>query len=118
MVHTDTLSAPSLIKAMESGDFYSTTGVTLASLDYQPEHISVTVDTETGVGYTISFIGCLKGETETRELLSVNASQAQFNFPKDLLFVRCKITSDKLQENPIENMKYEVAWTQPLLMGN
>ncbi|MCM4167736.1 hypothetical protein KCTC52924_01461 [Arenibacter antarcticus] len=118
MVQADTLSAPSLIRAMEKGDFYATTGVTLATLDYQPEHISIAVDTEVGVSYTISFIGCFKGETETRELMSVSASEARYDLSKDLLFVRAKITSDKPQKNPIENMKFQVAWTQPLLMGH
>ncbi|GGW24706.1 histidinol-phosphatase [Arenibacter certesii] len=118
MVQTDTLSAHSLIHAMEKGDFYASTGVSLTSLERTPESIVVAVETEPGVKYTISFIGCLKGETETKELLSVDASQAQYKFPKDLLFVRCKITSNKQQENPIENMKYEVAWTQPILISN
>ena len=115
MVQADTLSAPSLIQAMEKGDFYASTGVTLASLDHSDDALTIAVAAEPGVGYTISFIGCLKGETETRELLSVDAAKARFKFPKDLLFVRAKITSDKRQENPIENMKYELAWTQPIL---
>ncbi|MDX1363649.1 PHP domain-containing protein [Arenibacter latericius] len=118
VVQTDTLSAHSLIHAMEKGDFYASTGVSLTSLECTPEGISVAVAAEPGVKYTISFIGCLKGATETKELLSVDASQAQYKFPKDLLFVRCKITSNKQQENPIENMKYEVAWTQPILISN
>jgi hypothetical protein len=44
----------------------------------------------------------------------VNESMAEFPVTEDLLFARCKITSSKLQENPIENIRYEMAWSQPV----
>ena len=115
MVQADTLSAASLIGAMEKGDFYSSTGVTLNSLDYDGQQLSVEVASESGVEYTISFLGCLKGESEVKELKSVQGSSASFDVTDDILFVRSKITSTKLQQNPIENIIYETAWTQPLL---
>ncbi|MCK0147974.1 histidinol-phosphatase [Arenibacter sp. F26102] len=115
MVQADTLSAPSLIEAMEKGNFYSTTGVTLKALESGKKNLKVEVEPETGVKYTISFLGCLKGETEVKELKSVEANTANFEITDDILFVRSKITSSKLQENPIEDIKYESAWTQPVL---
>ncbi|NNG10573.1 MAG: histidinol-phosphatase [Arenibacter sp.] len=115
MVQADTLSAASLIGAMEKGDFYSSTGVTLNTLDFDGQRITVEVASESGVDYTIRFLGCLKGESEVKELKSVQGSSATFDVTDDILFVRSKITSTKLQQNPIENIKYETAWTQPLL---
>ena len=115
MVQSDTLSAPALIEAMERGDFYSTTGVTLKSLDVNEKNLKVEVEPEAGIDYTITFLGCLKGETEVRELKTVEGSSANFELTDDILFVRSKISSTKLQENPIEDIKYESAWTQPLL---
>lgn len=115
MVQSDTLSAPSLIEAMERGDFYSTTGVTLKDLEYGRKNLKVEVEPEPGIKYTITFLGCLKGETEVKELKSVEGNMANFDLTDEVLFVRSKITSSKLQENPIEDIKYESAWTQPLL---
>jgi hypothetical protein len=71
---------------------------------------------EDGVDYTISFIGCNKGESETSVLKAVQGTEANIAVSKDLLFVRCKITSSKLQHNPIENILYEEAWTQPIVV--
>jgi len=115
MVQSDTLSAPSLIEAMERGDFYATTGVTLKDLEYGRKNLKVEVEPEPGIKYTITFLGCLKGETEVKELKSVEGNMANFDLTDEVLFVRSKITSSKLQENPIEDIKYESAWTQPIL---
>jgi hypothetical protein len=117
MVQSDTLTAPALIEAMERGDFYSTTGVTLKTVELGEKTLTVEVQPETGIEYTITFLGCLKGETEVRELKAVEGSSASFELTDDILFVRSKITSSKLQENPIEDIKYESAWTQPLLIN-
>ncbi|MFT6995970.1 MAG: hypothetical protein ACJA1P_002716, partial [Maribacter sp.] len=114
MVQADTLSAVSLIHSLESGNFYSSTGVELKTLTYQNNIISVKIEPELGVTYEISFIGCKKGQTQTETLSVVNESLAEFEVTEDLLFARCKITSSKLQENPIENILYEMAWSQPV----
>ncbi|MEQ8421165.1 MAG: histidinol-phosphatase [Arenibacter algicola] len=115
MVQSDTLSAPSLIEAMERGDFYSTTGVTLKTLELGDKTLKVEVEPETGIEYNITFLGCLKGETEVKELKAVKGGSASFELTDDILFVRSKISSTKLQKNPIEDIKYESAWTQPIL---
>ena len=114
MVQADTLSAVSLINSLETGDFYSSTGVVLKKLTYDKNILSVEVEPETGVTYEIRVIGCKKGQTQTDTLMVVNDIAAEFKVPEDLLFARCKITSSKLQENPIENILYETAWTQPV----
>ena len=118
MVQADTLSAASLISAMESGDFFSSTGVELIKIDNTSGQISIEVVPETDIGYTIDFIGCLKGDSETRVLKSIKATSASYEMPEDLLFVRCKITSTKKQANPIEKLIYEMAWTQPVVFHN
>jgi hypothetical protein len=114
MVQADTLSAVSLINSLESGDFYSSTGVELKTVAYDNNILSVAIEPEKGISYEIVFVGCKKGQTETETLMVVNESQAEFQITEDMLFARCKITSSKLQENPIENILYEMAWTQPV----
>jgi hypothetical protein len=115
MVQADTLSAEALINSLESGDFYSSTGVELKTLAHENNVISIEIEPETGITYEITFIGCKEGQTEAKALMVVKETQAEFQVTEDMRFVRCKITSSKLQENPIENMLYEMAWTQPVV---
>ncbi|MFK7811366.1 MAG: PHP domain-containing protein [Maribacter sp.] len=117
MVQADTLSAESLINSLELGAFYSSTGVELKSLTYNKNILSVAIEPELGVTYEIAFIGCKKGQSETEILKVVGQTETEFQVEDDMLFVRCKITSSKLQENPIENILYEMAWTQPVEPG-
>ena len=116
MVRADTLSPKALIHAMEAGDFYASTGVTLENLTHSDKKISVEVKPEAGISYTISFIGCRKGAVEAEELMRMEGTKADFELDDGLLFVRAKVVSSKRQDNPIEDMLYEMAWTQPVSM--
>lgn len=113
-VRADSLSPGSLLTAMEAGDFYASTGVELKELAFDGNRSSVEVNPEKGINYKILLIGVKKGETEAKELLSVEGTKAEFELAQDLLFARWKVISSKLQENPIEQFVYEMAWTQPV----
>ena len=115
MVYADSLTAKSIILAMEEGQFYASTGVELDRLEIDSQRISITVAAETGINYHIAFIGCRDGASDPEVFKEVEGEQATFDFTKDILFIRCKITSTKRHENPIENLIYEMAWTQPVL---
>ena len=118
VVRADSLNPKSLIEAMEVGDFYASTGVELKDLTLDEKSISIEVKQEPDVTYQIDFIGCRKGKTAPEELKSAEGNKASFAITNDLLFVRCKITSSKLHENPIEDLIYETAWTQPVLVAS
>lgn len=115
MVQADTLSPAALIDAMEAGQFYASTGITLATLTTKDKKLRLEVAAEAGVEYTIEWIGYKKGEEATEILQSVKGAKATFELTEDLLFARCKITSTKKHNNPIEDLLYEMAWTQPLV---
>ncbi|WP_149304326.1 PHP domain-containing protein [Pareuzebyella sediminis] len=115
MVEADTLLPSALINSLEAGKFYSSTGVNLKKLQYKEGTLSIEVAPEENVDYKIVFVGCKKGQTTTEELKIVNGTSAEYALDDDIRFVRCKITSSKLQENPIEDLRYEMAWTQPIL---
>jgi hypothetical protein len=115
MVRSDSLQADALIDALEAGNFYATTGVTLDDVTFDQNTLSLSVQEEEGVEYTIEFIGCSKGDKETKVLKEVKGTTASFELEPDILFVRAKITSTKEQENPVENMKYQMAWVQPVI---
>jgi hypothetical protein len=115
IVQADSLNPKSLIAAMEAGKFYASTGVELKELKLDNNELSIEVKKETGITYQISFTGCKKGKTEPEEFMSVEGDKASFKLTNDILFVRCKITSSKLHGNPVEDILYETAWTQPVL---
>ena len=114
VVRADSLNPKSLIEAMEAGDFYASTGVELKELTLANNMLSIEANMEADVTYKISFIGCKKGKSEPEELMSIEGNKASFELTDDILFVRGKITSSKLHANPIENLLYETAWTQPV----
>ena len=115
MVKADSLTPTSLVHAMERGSFYATTGVVLNEVAVSGEFLTVSVAAQPGVNYNISFIGAVKGNTGTRVLSEVAGPDATFKITKDLLFVRARITSDKLQVNPFQEYDVEKAWTQPVV---
>lgn len=114
MVRADSLEAGTLIDALEAGEFYATTGVTLDDFSFKNNELRVDVQEEAGVNYTIEFIGCREGEKETEVLAEIKGNSASFKLTPDLLFVRAKITSTKPQENPVESMEFQMAWVQPV----
>lgn len=114
MVQADTLSANALINAMEDGKFYSSTGVELDEINFEDGKLSVTIDEEPGVTYKISFLGSKIEKAIPEEFSSTTGTEASFEITDDILFVRCKVTSSKLQDNSIEDILYEMAWTQPV----
>lgn len=113
-VRADSLTPASLITAMEAGDFYASTGVSLKQLELDDNVLKVGVNAEEGVTYTFSFLAYKKGSDKVEIVLTTEGESAALELQEDWLFARCKITSSQLQENPIENLLYEMAWTQPV----
>lgn len=133
MVRAASLSAEEIVTEMEAGEFYGSSGVLLESIVTTPERISVTVRGETGVRYRIRFIGTREGYDRTKEeitledasvlyhysddigeiLAEVEGSSATYAFNGDELYVRAKIISNKIKENPYRAGESEAAWVQP-----
>jgi hypothetical protein len=115
MVNSGSLNAGSLIEAMEEGQFYASTGVELEDVKFEKNILEITVKSEPGVNYEISFIGCDSEDEQVEILSKVNNNQASYKLDKNKLFVRAKVVSDKPHGNPIETAVYEMAWTQPVI---
>jgi hypothetical protein len=136
MVRAAELTTPSLINAMENGDFYASTGVTLRDIKYDRDKGAFTVDVEPdeGVEYTIRFIGTLQNADMVssrpvvakpkdhisniysqdigKELLIVKGTSATYTLKGDELYVRAEVVSSDLL--PIEGSQvHEKAWCQP-----
>jgi hypothetical protein len=112
-VQADTLEPASLVESMESGRFYASTGVTLSKLDFRDNLLAIEVKTGPG-NYKIQFIGCNIEDSATRLLKEVDGPAASFSLSPELLFVRAKVIGDQTVNNPIENFKNQMAWTQPV----
>jgi hypothetical protein len=117
MVRANELSPDAIIKAMESGDFYATTGVLLEELKTDKKRLSIEVAAKPGTHYTIQFWGARASTSNEKErvlLKEVKGTNASFRLTKKDLFVRAKIISDTPQTNPFQDGDVETAWTQPL----
>ncbi|WP_296701545.1 histidinol-phosphatase [Algoriphagus sp.] len=117
MVLAEDLNPESLIEAMELGDFYSTTGVTLSSIEFDGETLKVEAQEEAGVTYEIQFFGTKKSSPEISGILlsKVSGNKGSYNLQEDDMYVRAKVISSKPKENPYQIGDTEVAWTQPVM---
>lgn len=137
MVKTDQLTPEAIITAMESGDFYSSSGVVLQDIQYSDNTIYISIQTEEGVTYSTQFIGTRKGyipslaatlETEIASItryysaeigevfLEVQGISPSYTCSGDEIYVRAKVISSKLKENPYKEGEMETAWVQPFVI--
>lgn len=114
MVRARKLDRDAIMKALEMGDFYASTGVVLDDFSITSRHYRVWVSEEPGVDYTIRFIGCRRGENHSEILEEVHGAKADYRFTGDQLFVRAKVISSKPKSNPFAEGDREVAWLQPV----
>lgn len=125
MVRSRYLTPEHLIRAMRRGDFYASSGVQLESIDWNPSQkvLSVEVQPEDGVQFTIQFIATLKPEREGeipdgerigKVIRTVEGLKASYRMAGNELYVRALITSDRKHPNPSLDSQKEQAWTQPV----
>jgi hypothetical protein len=140
MVRAASLSAEEIIKAMEAGDFYASSGVTLKDLWREKNRLSVEIAAEPGVTYTTQFIGTRKGFDQANEpvrntagealrvthryskdigavLAEAKGAAATYSLKGDELYIRAKIISSKPKANGVGKGEVECAWIQPLVTG-
>ena len=101
MVRAPRLEPRAILDAMERGDFYATTGVTLADYQASATSISLKVAASTFAKYRIQFIGA-----GGKLLSEVAAASATYSFTSTEGYVRARV----LESNGM------VAWTQPVLV--
>jgi hypothetical protein len=137
MVRSRFLTPAHLIQAMESGHFYSTTGVELTRITHETTQYSVAVQPRENETYTIQFIGTHRDFDRSRDwirdpqgnalpvtmrysadigrvLKEVQGTEATYRFTGNELYVRARIVSSRFKENPFAEGEREQAWTQPV----
>lgn len=140
MVRSRFLTPAHLIHAIERGDFYASTGVELDRVEANEGHLAIAIRPKPGDRYTIQFIGTRRDYDRAREPLrdadgkplpvtwkhsedigrvleEVSGTLASYRFRGDELYVRARILSSRLKENPFAEGEREQAWTQPVQPG-
>ncbi|KAA3612419.1 MAG: histidinol-phosphatase [Planctomycetota bacterium] len=116
-VRSDKLNANSIVKALNAGEFYASSGVRLQDFRIEESHYRIWIEAEEGIEYTTTFIGCRRRGTEwgpAGEILAtVKGRQVEYAFKGDELYVRAKIESTKAHPNPYAKGDRECAWLQP-----
>ena len=102
-VRSDRLEPRALVEAVERGDFYSTTGVELRSVESSSTGLAIEVKAQVSSRYRIQFIG-----RHGRVLSEQTTPTASYAFKGDEGYVRAKV----IESNG------KVAWIQPLPVGS
>jgi hypothetical protein len=136
MVRAAALTPEALIKAIEAGDFYASSGVTLKDVRYSPGTKTLTVEIEPDgdATFTTQFVGTPRdfaagagaGEATTTSaspvtsdqvgitFASVRGNRASYTLTGRELYVRAVVTSDAPHPNPSLKGQRRQAWTQPV----
>ena len=119
MVRSRYLTPEHLIKAMKRGDFYASSGVTLADVAFnkQKRSLDVSIDGEEGATYSTAFIVTKRGEGEERigvRVAEIEGKTASYAMSEDDLYVRAVVTSSKDHVDPSFENQNQQAWTQPV----
>jgi hypothetical protein len=139
MVRSPKLEANAITEALQRGDFYASTGVTLADVKYDEgtRSLIVKIKAEPGVKYGTEFRGTLKnydravkevpgpaGDTHPvrlqysadvgKVLATSEGTEASYTLKGDELYVRAIVYSDKTMDLPILPDQKQQAWTQPV----
>ena len=103
VARADTLTAPAIVSALRRGDFYASTGVTLATLEMAGPVVSLSMQRGRGDDrrYTTEFIG--RGG---RVLATAHGDSASYRVRGDEGYVRVRVTDSNGRR----------AWTQPRLV--
>jgi hypothetical protein len=140
MVKSPFLTADSLVKGLDAGDFYASTGVLLNEIVRDGNDLKIAIRAEPGVTYKTEFVATMKGvdltatpktfkEKDGKEVpvtgdyspdigkvvATVEGASATYTLTGKETYVRAKVTSSKPHPNPYAKGDVEVAWTQPVV---
>ncbi len=139
MVRAGALTSDAVLAAMDDGQFYASSGVTLQDVSFDGRRYHVSVEPKEGISYTIEFFGTNSDhdpapvaikDPDSGELISyrysedvgrllqqTSGAEASFEVTVEHLFVRARVTSDQVMEFPVSELELQRAWTQPVQPG-
>lgn len=125
MVHSPKLEANALVEAMQAGDFYASSGVSLESItwDEASRTLKLKISPTEGATYSTAFIGTRTGYDASQKqdengigevFAELEGAEVSFRIPDDALYLRATITSSENHGNPSYPGQKKQAWTQPV----
>jgi hypothetical protein len=113
MVQSPVLLADRLLAAMDAGEFYASSGVSLISIQHTPNSLSLQIQGQQGVTFTTEFVGT-RGAQLGVVLASSDSLTPSYTFQGDELFVRARVRSSAAHPNPYATGDPQMAWIQPV----
>ncbi len=135
MVRARFLTPERILRSLERGDFYASTGVMLKDVKFENNVLSIAIEPKSGVSYRTQFIGTLKGydpkatprsadpkahvtmkysDDVGKVLAEQTGTKATYKLTGQELYVRARIVSTVRKENPAVEGDLEMAWVQPV----
>ncbi len=138
MVRSRHLTPDHLIRSMETGDFYASSGVSLDSIEHKGGKFSFSIQPKPGVSYTTRFYGTRQGFNQDHEpfragdgnpirvthqyddsvgelLHEMDGIRPSYTLNGDEIYVRAKVISSQPMTNPYKEGETECAWLQPVV---
>lgn len=140
MVRAPHLTPESVIRSLEAGDFYPSSGVSLRAIRKESGLFRVEIEEVPGVTYRTEFVGTRRGfdmgnqpvrtaagdplrvthrygDQVGEVLATVEGPVAEYRVRGDELYVRARVTSTRRKENPYRDGEFEMAWVQPWVIA-
>jgi hypothetical protein len=136
VVRAHWLTPQHIVAAINRGDFYASTGVTLRDVQTDTNGMHIQIEPSAGVNYVTRFVGTRRGYDPSSEpvvdeggyqvsttrrysdeigttLEEVTGPRPSYEFIGDELYVRAVVVSDVAHHNPTVPGDVQKAWTQP-----
>lgn len=126
MVRSRYLTPEYLIQAMKRADFYASSGVVLADVQYAQDskQLNIKIQPQAGATFKTEFIGSLKSTSSDtglppatdvgRVLASSDSLNPSYTMQGNELYVRAVITCSLPAVDPAFANQWQQAWTQPV----
>ena len=118
MVRAAALDGDSLVEAMQRGDFYASSGVTLREVDRGEDAYVVEIDNRPGESCVTRFLGTRMSDgvpgPAGELLLETRDNPAVYRYRGDELYVRAVVVSSEDHPRPYAEGDKQTAWTQPV----
>ena len=141
MVRSKKLTPESILNALDKGDFYASTGVSIRDIKINHRAIKIEIEPQEGVKYLTEFIGTRKGfdpsnfptlDSSGAEILNTSrtysdqigevfarseSTNPSYSFSGNELYVRIRIKSSADHKDPITGkvLGKQRAWIQPIV---
>lgn len=116
MVRAARLEPNAIVRALQAGDFYASTGVTLRDVAFHDNTLRIEIAAQPGVTYHTMFIGTRGNGAAGETLAEAAGGTIEYRFKGDERYVRARIVSSRPQRDAIGGavLGFETAWTQPV----